>query len=124
MTTRIFVITNQKEYQIEVRCLAKAYPAISLPEIVSQNNSGKVSTINVVNNSDRRGTYTATIEPRQFFKLDHDSFEIKGKEKKELKLMFSPQHLQTRYKAVVTFHSPTLPTYEYHFSAISEFKAE
>lgn len=39
-----------------------------------------------------------------------------------MKIIFTPEFLQTRYKAVIRFESETLPTYQYNFSAISEFK--
>lgn len=35
---------------------------------------------------------------------------------------FNPEFLQLRYKGIIWFESSNLPTYEYHFSAISEFK--
>lgn len=67
-------MSNQKEYEIEVRCKAASLPIISLPEIYSTNMASKTSTLNVVNNSEAKGVYRARIDPEHIFSLDSLEF--------------------------------------------------
>jgi len=84
--------------------------------------SPKSSIINLFNSCDIKGTYKVVIEPDDVFSLEQSIFDMKAKEKKEVKIIYSPKSLSLKSKAVVKFQSDQLPTYQYLLSGISEYK--
>lgn len=78
----------------------------------------------MANHYDVEGTYETYIEDDSRFKVENHTFEMRNKDKVQLKINFVPKSIGDCSKTRLILRSKTLPELTYCLEGISKFKCK